>query len=450
MSSDPDVNILVKFQDQDPNTQEQCIYFVKKPRLNRRCKNACSDNKRAVELHRIITQTEPDQTLPDIVQEYIQSSCCAEAEHRDIIMSSPLLIPSVERWMDEMMIERYPEVAPQWSAQSSISTTLELELRTGISAPSSCSTSTPYAGKAETSFFSESDSYVASSKASIASSIQCQLNLSSTRFPQSSTTTPSTTPSETEVSEAQKRHTHWPRDLDNAFARWSKNIKHSLSACFFPRKSKPTYKDTVAWRFREPLDARGNQRDFKEGAVYVYSREISPGYVKIGWTSRSVDERLSDWSNCGYTPIKLFETERIPHAQRIETLTHYQMIKEWRREKTCDGCRTRKGKQIRHQEWFEVDQEKAIQVLSAWVKLFTEADPYDTGGALRPEWRAIVDDMEQDGKAITAEGMFKRYKMTASQNKSAARQRLSVRNGLVAKKSQIGSIEVGLQRLSIS
>lgn len=33
-----------------------------------------------------------------------------------------------------------------------------------------------------------------------------------------------------------------------------------------------------------------------------------------------------------------FEVPSVLHAQRAETLTHYQLIREWRRERMCKGC----------------------------------------------------------------------------------------------------------------
>lgn len=147
----------------------------------------------------------------------------------------------------------------------------------------------------------------------------------------------------------------------------------------------------------------------------MYSRKSSPGYVKIGWTARSVDERLAQWSECGYTPIELFRAAGVPYAQRVETLTHYELIKEWRREQSCKGCLKNKGKSVRHQEWFEVSQERAIQILSAWVELFKKAHPYELSGSLKSDWRDVVDGMKKNNEAVTSRKLLEHYEATVAE-----------------------------------
>jgi hypothetical protein len=104
----------------------------------------------------------------------------------------------------------------------------------------------------------------------------------------------------------------------------------------------------------------------------------------------------------------------VPYAQRVETLTHYELIKEWRREQPCKGCLEKKQKSIRHQEWFNVSQERAIQVLQTWAKPFKEASPYERSGSLTFEWRNILDVMKAAGEAITSETLLKHYEATVS------------------------------------
>jgi hypothetical protein len=190
---------------------------------------------------------------------------------------------------------------------------------------------------------------------------------------------------------------------------------------FNPHINEPTSEETVAWKFCEELSERNYRRDFKTGSVYIYSRESSPGYVKIGWTSKSVDDRLAEWSECGYTPIELFRATGVLYAQRVETLTHYELIKEWRRERPCNGCWMRKQKQVRHQEWFEVSQERAVQVLRMWAEFFKKADPYELSGSLKSEWKNVVDAMKVDGEAITSKRLLEHYEATVARGSALAR-----------------------------
>jgi hypothetical protein len=180
---------------------------------------------------------------------------------------------------------------------------------------------------------------------------------------------------------------------------------------FQPHIANPSNKDTVAWKMLEPLE----DRDFETGSVYIFNRDSSPGHVKIGWTANSVEARLMGWSECGYTPNELFRANDIPFAQRAETLTHHELIKEWRRERQCKGLKCR-ARQVSHQEWFEVSQERAIHVLSNWVQFFKKAKPYDNHqGTLKPEWEEVVNTMDAEGEIVTATRMLEEYKASIEQ-----------------------------------
>jgi hypothetical protein len=208
-----------------------------------------------------------------------------------------------------------------------------------------------------------------------------------------------------------------------------------LSAEFNPHINEPTSEETVAWKFCEELNDRDYRRDFKTGSVYIYSRESSPGYVKIGWTSKSVEDRLAKWSECGYTPVELFRATGVLYAQRVETLTHYELIKEWRRERRCDGCWMRKQEQIRHQEWFEVSQERAVQVLSMWAELFKKADPYELSGSLKSKWKNVVDAMKVDGEAITSKRLLEHYEATVARDSALAKKAVTAKQVAAAKEA---------------
>jgi hypothetical protein len=126
-----------------------------------------------------------------------------------------------------------------------------------------------------------------------------------------------------------------PRSLNIiANATSARSVSQTPLSEFRPHVADPRPNDNVAWQICEPL----LDRDFETGSLYIFDRASSPGHVKIGWTAKSVPQRLEDWSKCGYEPKLLFEVHSVPHAQRAETLTHYQLIREWRRERMCKGC----------------------------------------------------------------------------------------------------------------
>lgn len=173
---------------------------------------------------------------------------------------------------------------------------------------------------------------------------------------------------------------------------------------FRPHIKEPSFSDSVYQKMLDPLE----DRDFETGALYIFDRTSSPGHVKIGWTAKVVKDRLKAWSKCGYEPNLLFSLSHVPHAQRVETLTHHELIKEWRRERKCKAPQCGKS----HQEWFEVNQKKAEQVLSDWAEFISEAKPYHSNGQLKSQWEILIAKIDRKMTDITAEQLLDYYKMT--------------------------------------
>jgi hypothetical protein len=162
---------------------------------------------------------------------------------------------------------------------------------------------------------------------------------------------------------------------------------------FRPHVAELTADKSVACKIQDNLE----DRDFECGSLYIFDRMSSPGHVKIGWTARTVKDRLNDWSRCGYVPNLLFSEQNIPSAQRAETLAHYELIHEWRRERMCKADWCRKS----HYEWFEVSVERAIKVVGDWASLFKVAPLYDVRGSWEPHWRSVVKELIKDGEMVT-------------------------------------------------
>ncbi|KAH7384434.1 T5orf172 domain-containing protein [Phaeosphaeria sp. MPI-PUGE-AT-0046c] len=411
---DPDVNFFVSFYDLEPNAQSQCIYFVKKDRDDRRCKYSV-DKKRAIELRNIIIQRESEGILIDEIKEYVRLNCCARAKHQDVVLSSPLLIPLVERWLDEILKRKDLEKSSRHLIQAPTPRTPNQTTQTDSPPSSSSDTSALSATSrnitVETPLLHPLYSLSSSSKASVISN-SLQLYANPTPPPCDLTNIAlSNTSSNSELQETQKRYNLRPRVVQDSLTQWSRQTKVALLAKFHPYINEPTLEDTVASRLRENLKNPADRRNFETGSVYIYRRESSPGYVKIGWTARTVDARLAKWSECGYTPIEVFRVTGVPYAQRVETLTHHELIKEWRREQPCEGCRRNKNIEIQHQEWFEVSEARAMQVLKTWAGLFKKASLYSREGSLKPEWRSLVDAMVEDNGAITSKRLSEHYNL---------------------------------------
>jgi hypothetical protein len=97
----------------------------------------------------------------------------------------------------------------------------------------------------------------------------------------------------------------------------------------------------------------------------------------------------------------------VPYAQRAETLTHYELIKEWRRERQCQAKHCGKS----HQEWFEVSKERAKEVLGDWAKFMDIAKPYDSRGFLKVWWMNFVKRTIKSGETVTAKKLLEHYEL---------------------------------------
>jgi hypothetical protein len=431
MSYNRGVNFFIKFDDLDPSKQDKCIFFTK---LEARCKQPCRDNARAIELHQRITGSETGDIFIDEIMEYILCNCCREgnAKHRDRIVNVGLLIPLAERWLDEILTQRQTaerstranSAQAFWASSSTRSTYATFATSTPSRTPNTYATfatSTPsrtpntYATFATstpsrdttigTPLTSPSNYRFGSQSSFSTSSTPWKPDASPTPAPCTSSIISNTTQAGLRYLGSQTRYSLRSREIDSPATPVSTLTalfsQVSLSE-FQPHIEEPSPKDAVFWRICEPLV----KRDFETGSVYIFNRASSPGHVKIGWTAVSVDARLEGWSTCGYTPNKLFSVDNIPCAQRAETLAHHELIKEWRRERMCKA----KHCQVSHQEWFEVSQKRAIQVLGDWASFFKKAQPYDWySGLLKPEWRDVVNKLDANGEKITSTKLLEHY-----------------------------------------
>lgn len=138
-------------------------------------------------------------------------------------------------------------------------------------------------------------------------------------------------------------------------------------------------KDLVEKIARSPLGSKNRK---KPGMIYVFWNEGDFAYVKIGYTTMSIQKRLDAWrKQCGHRlseHTEKSESERmVQHPHRVEKLIHAELKKERYEEPQCSGC----GK--RHIEWFQIDAGKAQEVVEKWTVWMQDMDPYDENGNFR-------------------------------------------------------------------
>ena len=407
MAYNPGVAFFIPFHDVDPSTQNQCIFFTQK---GARCKWYCNDkdNRRAIFLRDSFLKAPTGLIDIEIITEYVQCNCCARAKHRDRIEDVELLIPLAQRWFEEIRLKRskllYNEAdlscvqqGKQYNHAFKTSGTSSTQVKVAnisISDNSSCAR-----------LF-----IPASSRTFEGLPISGTLhNLSKVPL-----TSPKVLAAPFHSFQTSPRY-----ELRNRHMSGSEDTPQISPSCpppksrseFRPHISDPSPDDCVYRKMLDPLE----DRDFESGRLYIFDRVSSPGHVKIGWTAKSVTDRLRSWSNCGYEPNLLFSTDLIPNAMRAETLTHYELIKEWRRERMCKAAWCGKS----HQEWFEMSGERAKQVVSDWANFMEIARPYDKGGFLKPEWREVIKKLHHKLGLVTAERLLGLCKATLNNQGTA-------------------------------
>ncbi|KAK5944910.1 hypothetical protein PMZ80_002112 [Knufia obscura] len=159
---------------------------------------------------------------------------------------------------------------------------------------------------------------------------------------------------------------------------------------FKPHKAWPI--QTVSSVLLSNLD----DKDKKPGSLYLFTRAAARGFVKIGYTTRSVQTRLDEWQqDCGYEPFLVGSFSDSPNVKRVESLIHFELHKEWRRQVWC-SC----DKQ--HIEWFETATDKAVTIAGQWAEWMRDARPYESNGMLSESWRVKIQGLEDRGGAVTA------------------------------------------------
>ncbi|KAK3081349.1 hypothetical protein LTS18_007640 [Coniosporium uncinatum] len=141
----------------------------------------------------------------------------------------------------------------------------------------------------------------------------------------------------------------------------------------------------------------------KVGSVYIFTHthDAFQGMIKIGHTSRPIDQRLNEWVECGHGMPRLLDSRGdVRHPARVERLTHFQLVKHWYAMRWCAYHHQA------HTEWFNIDISTASQITQRWSSWIQRANPYDRRGCLKGFWRGVVEFLAACKICITAELML--------------------------------------------
>jgi hypothetical protein len=137
------------------------------------------------------------------------------------------------------------------------------------------------------------------------------------------------------------------------------------------------------------------KKDSDHGKIYTLRLAERPGFVKIGRTKNTIDERKAQINRCIKYKLEVINDDDhcpVQNHTRVEKLIHDE-LRNYRQSFLCD-CKHNKAHGdandglTTHGEWFRIDELKAVEVVTRWRK-WMEAKPYQDGSLIQKEKRRI-------------------------------------------------------------
>ncbi|KAJ5720863.1 DUF1766-domain-containing protein [Penicillium malachiteum] len=122
------------------------------------------------------------------------------------------------------------------------------------------------------------------------------------------------------------------------------------------------------YRQRHSLDGPLNGREKKPGYIYILQEENNAGYLKIGYTTDSIEKRCQNWTFYCNRKFKLVYptsselTTQVSYAERVEAWCHHK-LHYCRKTIYCNLCLGE------HTEWFQTSIKEAIGVIESQSEL---------------------------------------------------------------------------------
>jgi hypothetical protein len=112
------------------------------------------------------------------------------------------------------------------------------------------------------------------------------------------------------------------------------------------------------------------------GYVYLYEVDGNEGWVKLGYTTRTIEDRLNEWtSDCNRKTKRLYPPTgsaiKVRNAKRVEKLCHTE-LHDFRYNIDCTACL------MEHNEWFKISSKKAIAVIERSAKKTLQIEQKET------------------------------------------------------------------------
>ncbi|UKZ68419.1 uncharacterized protein TrAtP1_009455 [Trichoderma atroviride] len=164
-----------------------------------------------------------------------------------------------------------------------------------------------------------------------------------------------------------------------------------LGAVSFPNVRKKKDNTKIFKTMENPLP---NASMAQQGIVYIYKHNILPGIFKIGFSTKSAEERKKQKGNCyGVDTTVIYESKPFVGARQAEKIVHTALAAE---NFHVHNCRLCPGNMRRtHKEWFLTSEDQALTKVKgaeSWLRLpaYALTQPkYE----LTPQGRAIYERM---------------------------------------------------------
>lgn len=157
--------------------------------------------------------------------------------------------------------------------------------------------------------------------------------------------------------------------------------------------------ETLVSKLWSPIEPQAGTIGFLY--LFTHKKDAFCGMIKIGYTCRSIDFRLNDWAECGHGyPVLLDSYDGVRHPERVELLTHFELLEYWYAQRWCKIHRKA------HIEWFKIDIGTAGSIARLWSLWMERANPYDRRGHLKAFWKETIDFLTMHKVPIAAEVMM--------------------------------------------
>ncbi|KAL2130544.1 hypothetical protein VTI74DRAFT_6242 [Chaetomium olivicolor] len=120
------------------------------------------------------------------------------------------------------------------------------------------------------------------------------------------------------------------------------------------------------------------------GYVYILRSKLdisTQSVLKIGFSKHHPEHRAHNLASCLAVPEIVAHTPRIPHAKRIESLIHTELVAN-RKVKKCRNCGAD------HQEWFAISHAESREIVIRWSRWVLRRPYID--GKLSEKWRTYL------------------------------------------------------------